>query len=264
MKSLLGMLKESNLWILFFSCLPALIYGLIVYFNTPFKSVKLKSSLIYFSVGLLSVLFVFIIHWIFPHWSDVLHKDVLGWPSNIGMFLLCFVQIALLEELCKFGSFQLTQWARNGKTQKDHPVGTMFYCMMTSTGFAVIENFKYGLNYGDEALFIRAFTAIVLHMLVGLFAGYWFGRTKLDIHINTKSILNVLLKRYTWTKRVIYYFFGIIAAIIVHGTYNYHLIMSDKPKLTALTLVFLSANLLIAFFMTKDLIRRSKNCSVNP
>lgn len=254
------MLQENNFWLLVLAILPALFYGFIVYINTPFDSIKMRPSVIYTVIGLLSIMFIWVLHWMFPAWGNILDLDWYGYPTILGYFIYAMVQVGFAEELSKATAFYITEYSRNGNVSKDHPIGTMFYCMMTSMGFAVLENFHYAINYGEDVLMLRAVTAIVLHMVCGLIMGYWTALGR----FNTKgpwSVLNVWLKHHPKTKKAVYSIAGVVCASIIHGLYDFNLFVEHEYQIPILIATILGG-VGTAYLLAKNLIKRTSHLKI--
>lgn len=202
---MLRQLLENNLLSFLFTFLPALVYAVIVYMSFKKDTISWKSSFLYFMMGAMSGIAVMTLQWIFPN----LHNELFG-PDRfvLSYFIMCFIQIALIEEGMKMFFFGLTNSYR---TMLPKPGGIMFYCMSVSAGFAVQENLMYVMRYGDDVLLPRAFSAIILHMLTGIMMGYFI----------TLGIYN--------KKKILYSLIGLIVATIYHGLYDFDIFIRVSP-----------------------------------
>src|ERR1022692_3132602 len=138
------MFESNNIYYFLIALIPALVYSFMIYLSSRYKSISLKRGISYLILGGLSVTFVNIVHFIFPMW--------LSWniSSQSALFAVLFkviIQVALLEEMCKYLSFRSIKSLRHRMDLKrDKPVATMFYACMVSVGFAVIENIYYAVE----------------------------------------------------------------------------------------------------------------------
>lgn len=200
------MLDENRLLPFIFTFLPALVYACIVYLSAPYKSINFRFSQLYFMLGLVSAMVTSWVLWIFPHWQD----PMLTQNIFVSQFVLAFIQIALLEEGVKYLMFRVSERYR---IKKCHPGGLMFYCMSVSAGFAVLENMMYLQIYGNDVLVVRAFSAIILHMLTGLMMGYFITIGKM----RSTSV---------WG-RLKFGMLGLLTATFYHGIYDYNIFLSQ-------------------------------------
>lgn len=219
---------DNNLLSFVFTFLPALIYALIVYFSFPKNCISLRSTFLYFLMGILSGWATSAFLWIFPNWQYPMFGS-----HGINMLVLSFVQIGLLEEGMKFGFYKLTEAYRK---KRPHPAAIIFYCMSVSAGFAVMENLAYVIRYGSEVLWVRSTSAIVLHMITGIMMGYIISLGMYARKIKLYEILAVLV------------------ASFFHGLYDFNIFISVTPWGTAsedgINIWYvLSSGLLCAFLM---------------
>jgi RsiW-degrading membrane proteinase PrsW (M82 family) len=141
------------------------------------------------------------------------------------IFMMAFLQVAFIEELCKFASLKLSDYGR-GKRKKDidSHYSIMFYCAIVSASFAIMESLNYAQRtmageFGlfitpKEVLFVRSFTSVILHMVCGLFMGYFIA----------------LSKGKNFYMKTLYSLIGIIAATIAHGIYDFMLMLVKDQK----------------------------------
>jgi RsiW-degrading membrane proteinase PrsW (M82 family) len=232
--------------VIIFSLLPAIVYAFIIYLSTPYRAVSFVTGLSYWSVGFLSVLFVYGFHHLAPSLSKTM------FPPPVGLFFLAFVQIALVEEVSKYLSFRILNISRK---ENDTSVAVMFYAMMTAAGFAVIENYFYAESYGKAVLFYRSFSSVLLHMICGLFMGYFIARGRENTDVQHYTVFEIFLKRKPRWRKTIYTTLGILAAVATHGIFDY-LIILDPKKAEDKILIMIIAGLWVSFLIGRSL---SKN-----
>lgn len=238
------MLENNNLIPFFFSFLPALFYALLIFMSAPFKSIRMKVAFFYFLMGILSAVMVDAVHYIFPNWRTALADEAV-----LGAWLYATVQVAMLEEGTKLFMFKIGDDYR--KRLLDAPVATMFYCMSVSMGFAVLENLSYLQLYGKDVLFIRAFTAIVMHMITGLMMGYMIAKGQMP----GDTIVSSLPARW---KSVIFAGFGFVLAAFYHGIYDFNIYLEQFPGNPSYPLYcVIIPGALIAYAMFRDLTWKS-------
>jgi len=197
-------MPENNILLFILAFLPSLLYAIVIYFSYPKKTINLKLALLHFLMGALSTSGVMIFHWIFPTWGEISNYAI----SFAGaIFLRAFVEVAVLEETLKLFFYNLTEIYRRKIAQ---PLSTMFYAMCISSGFAVVENIHYVSNMGETAGWLRATTAIVVHMVLGLMLGYF-------VSMGTR-----------FKKKWLFRISGLLFVIIYHGIYDYNIMIAHK------------------------------------
>lgn len=232
------LLKGHNIWFFIFSTLPAIIYAFIIYISAKkINKLSLKNSIYYIVMGLISIQVVTYIQFIFPHIQDYIQSDgftlhisskgieITRIPTLLAIMFFAFIQVGMLEELSKLSALRIGHFVRNKKQmRKDTPYSIMFYSVMISVGFAVFENITYvmsaqyrGASGSDIQMMLlaRSINSVILHMLCGLFMGYFIA---LGRGFSSKW------KYYGFT------LIGLIVASAVHGYYDYNLMIPYDEK----------------------------------
>ena len=208
--------------------LPPVLYVLIIYWTSPFKSINLKTAVRYLIGGVISISFHKIITVGFPY-----EPQFLFIKPGIDYW---FLEVAPREEIAKFLAF-LGIWYVSKKGEDNHPIGNMFYCGMVGLGFAMIENISYLQKYGHETLIIRQVTSTLSHMIFGLLAGYWFALGQIRSAKFSRSIFNMFTNRYPRFKTFIYSIMGVSCGILYHGLWNYSLMASENAAYSIMILM---------------------------
>ena len=179
--------------ILFFTFLPALIVVLFFYFAQKFKNLKffilkafILGILICFPAGYINS---FIIE-TFTNNNEINNALLYGFFAG-----------GLTEEILKFLAL-LFYLPTQKKLEK---FDVVIFALFISLGFAVYENFGYVFGSSDnsfEIAFLRAFTAVPMHIFNGILMGYFF-----EFYILTKD------------KKFLGY--SILLPILLHGSYNF-------------------------------------------
>tara|TARA_Y100000389_G_C17454290_1_gene516994 strand:+ start:1674 stop:2396 length:723 start_codon:yes stop_codon:yes gene_type:complete len=208
--------------------LPPVLYVLIIYWTSPFKSINLKTAVRYLIGGVISISFHKIITVGFPYEPQFLFMK----PGMDFWFL----EVAPKEEIAKFLAF-LGIWYISKKDEDNHPIGNMFYCGMVGLGFAMIENISYLQKYGHETLIIRQVTSTLSHMIFGMLAGYWFALGQIRSAKFSRSIFNMFTNRYPRFKTFIYSVMGVSCGILYHGLWNYNLMASSSAAYSIMILM---------------------------
>ena len=240
---------DANFYVFLFSLLPGLVYSFIVFLNTPYDSIRLNKSIIYLFAGFLSSFLVITFHKIFPDWKELVFLNY-HVPTLLTVFFQAFIQIALVEETAKFLSF----FAIDKNSEKESPIATMFNFMMVGTGFAIVENAMYGLNYGGEILLVRSLTSLVVHMTLGIIIGYFIAIGKQDTEISDKTNFHIFLKMNPKWKRILYSITGLLIAIFFHGIYDFNLSFRHTNQ-EIYSLLILGVSIYISWKMGRDLLR---------
>ncbi len=269
------MFQDNNFWLLLFCVMPAIIYSLIIYHKAPTGIVRKAPMWSYIFIGLLSIQILHTIHFLFPHIHQ--YVELQNTPHNLGdgmiitteeptlwaIFVFAFFQVAFFEELSKWFAFRVGNAIR-GDTRAgiDSPFAVMFYSVMIAVGFAVFENMHYvgRALWGDlrgvnpaEMLISRSLNSVVVHMLCGLFMGYFIA-----IGRGCKNIF----------KHAGYTILGLITATVFHGYYDFNLMKGgttdDYINILGLDLhiqnnILIGAGLLIAYIMGSHLTKISYN-----
>lgn len=240
------MFEQNNIMAFLMAVLPVLLYSLMVYYLIPPTYVGNRRMRMYLFAGLLSPTIVYFLHFIFPLFNN---SEIYFTFEEI--VFCAFVQIALIEETSKFLMFSWVSSQRRNENQ-DLPIATAYYAMMSSAGFALIENVQYLMSFGNEILFIRCITAIVMHMICGLTMGYFIAKSKMMPTPDNSNMLNP--KR---IKRYLCIAFGILVATAIHGFYDLNLMVPSNSYPEITIIIILGLGLTLGYFMAKELISYS-------
>lgn len=164
-----------------------------------------------------------------------------------------FTQIAFLEEISKLSIFLIIEFYRRRTFNvKDNPIATMFYMAMVSLGFAVVENLQYGLIYGTDVLYWRAITAVLGHMLFGLFMGYWIAIGRMGSKFEDMSLFDIIINKRKGLRNILFTIIGLLSATILHGVYNLQLQFNGQEGVTVIY-ILLIFSILGAYWCFKNL-----------
>lgn len=145
--------------------------------------------------------------------SSILHIDKIMLDSDIfNTYVYSFFCIALIEELSKFiFSFLFV----NRNPNFNYLFDGIVYFSCVALGFALVENILYSYNGDIYSVLVRAFTAIPAHTFFGISSGYYYAlyrRGKIRGEKNTVILLIL----------------SIIVPIILHGFYDFLLLMENR------------------------------------
>ena len=248
---------QNNVLSLLMAIVPVFLYSFLVYFIIPEGHVSQRRARRYLITGFTAPMLVYALHYMFP----ILHVQIDS-LSPVKVFGCdAFLQTGLVEEICKFITFWWV-FSQRRSAIHDLPIATIYYCMMASAGFALVENISYLMHYGNEVLFSRAISAIVLHMICGIVMGYYIQKGFSKITMTEKySLVEILKMKFHKWKHIIT---GIIMATTIHGVYDFNLSLPLNLYSDIFLYVILFFGLFIGKFMIYESIRisgelRSKN-----
>ena len=230
--------------------LPILVYIILVYMTMPYKSINLMKTSLYFAYGLISIGLVFIFYMLFPNWINI--DYVFGMQREIFEFKRAFYRVAALEEITKFISFYILYLVTKNKGSL---FSTMFYSGCVALGFAFLENITYVEMYGHEVLTIRAVTAVPLHMMCGMFMGYFIALGRANKQLVNHSIANILLNHFPKLKKLVFIMIGLFVAIFLHGLYDFNLFYYDAASSHAIMLTHLAISAILTFICGANLLK---------
>ncbi len=238
------------------SFIPAVIYSFIIYISLPYKTIKLKTGLTYLIGGFFSVGLLLYFFQIFPVWTNLSDYIVDKYKDPLYyLHIENFIQIGLIEELSKLGTFFLIEWYIRKKSDGEaHPLATMFYVGMVSLGFAVIENISYGINSVTplDTIMWRSITAVIGHMVFGMFMGYWISLGRVGARLKNRSIVDIIILKNDKLRRRVFILIGLILAAILHGLYDLHISITGIAGITTLYML-LMISVLGVFWCFKNL-----------
>jgi len=221
---------------------PPLIYVLVIYLTSPYKSISITKSLKYFIGGILSIPILTIINLLLPYGDDYFGSE----------FTFYFFEVGPHEEIAKFISYFII-YKMLGRDEEEHPIGTMFYMGMIGLGFAMIENVSYFYRFGEFVLITRTFTSTLAHMLFGMFTGYWISLSKVKINkYNNRSVFDIFMASNPKIRGFVYSFIGLLCGVGYHGLWNYSLSTSGKAS-GSIMILMLFIGLLGAKFASNNL-----------
>lgn len=149
---------------------------------------------------------------VFQEWSGAL--DILKGKSALLTLLSSFGVVAPSEEIIKCSVVLLAAFPRRFF---DEPVDGIVYAVLAAMGFATVENIIYAAHFGLQTTIVRAFTAVPAHFVFAIVQGYYIGLAK----FNPANRLRLILK-------------GLIAAIFMHGIYDFLILQELSEWLSVL------------------------------
>ena len=241
--------------ILGLSVLPALIYVVLIYLSSPVRSINIKTALRFFFIGFISILLcIYLKKLFFPNGYQSILIGATRGMQEMFFFNKAFFEVAILEEGSKLLAFLIGYSFLKKKNEEFHPIGLMFYCSMVSLGFAVLENFEYGLYYGKSVLLTRTFTAVIIHLTLGLMMGYAIAHSKIKTTRFVKTPIDLIL-RHSDQKMAYYAIFGWIVATFFHGLYDLNLFLKHDSDFVIMIMI-IGICIATSYWMYTDLVRK--------
>ncbi len=214
-----------NIFLTILAILPGLIIIYLIYrFDKYEKEATLPLS-ICFGLG---IAIAFPALWI-EQWYDSMGIDEHGgfWT----LIVLCFISIALTEELVKFIALIAYPFQ---KKFFNEPLDGIIYTVMIGMGFATIENIFYSLRFDTGTILVRAFTAVPAHAVFAIMMGYFAG-----------------LAKFNKKKKILFLFYSLGLAVIVHGVYDFFILQKYYDWLMLFATITLVTSGIFAYRLIK-------------
>lgn len=241
----------SSFFYLLVAFIPVLLYIFVIWSTTPWKSISLGTAFQYLFTGLISIGIILTVFRIFPGCQ----KPLFGYNPSFSLLFLCYIQVALLEEVCKLAAFSIGDRIRKDERGYDSPIGVMFYCGISALGFAFLENVSYAMQYGGEVIIFRSVVSMMVHFLCGLIMGYWVSVSRLPFKLENRSMFEVMCGRRPLFKKISYYTIGIFCAVSLHGLYDFNIFTGGSDSVGY---IIIFGGIISAYLAAKNLIERSK------
>lgn len=243
------------LYISLLSIVMPITYLAILYLKLPTKSFRLDTALTYVVFGTLSVPLLLTFFKIFPNWNSMSnHILMISDDNDLYLHIKYYVEVGFIEEFSKLILFILvTNFRKNNFNNiSDEPIAIMVYCGMISLGFGIVENTLYSMNYENPINILgwRGFTALIGHLLFGLYMGYFISKGRSSTYKDNE--LTIFLNKYKTIKKYVYIIIGLIVSVILHGLYNLHLISNEPNGISGVYVIFVSL-IIGLILMVKDL-----------
>ncbi|MDD6255294.1 MAG: PrsW family intramembrane metalloprotease [Eubacteriales bacterium] len=140
-------------------------------------------------------------------------------PHYMSQFIQYFIVVAISEECCKYLVMRLLTWR---SPEFNYTFDGVVYAVTVSLGFALVENVMYAQLFGMRTALLRAFTAIVLHAVCGVFMGCYYGsarQSSANRNGNAESMMNAR---------------SILIPVLIHGFYDF----TASQSSTVFTVIF--------------------------
>lgn len=141
----------------------------------------------------------------------------------IFRLLFYFIIVGGAEELVKYMAMRIPTW-RN--PEFNYVFDGVVYGVTSALGFAALENVLYVLDSGLLTAGVRAWTAIPLHCIAGIFMGHFYGIAKAADLWNERRIRDRMLRR------------SVVFPMIIHGAYDF-IATSESEVMAGLFFVYI-------------------------
>ena len=211
---------------------PGAAIGLYIYFKDKYEREPVGLVVKSFFLGVISTVITLLIslpiNWVIPIEEKSLSEQA------VHAFLL----VALIEE---FSKFIFVRWVLYPNKNFNEPFDGIVYAVSVGLGFAGLENILYVMNSdnGIATGIMRMFTAVPAHASFAVLMGYFMGIAKCE---KGKA-------HYVW--------YGLGAATLFHGAYDYFWFISYVPGLWMGAI----GSLLIGIFISRKAIRMHQEAS---
>ncbi len=211
---------------------PGAAIGLYVYFKDKYEREPVGLVVMSFFLGVASTVVTLVLSWPIGRIMPIDEKNLS--EQAIHAFLL----VALVEE---FSKFIFIRWVLYPNKNFNEPYDGIVYAVSVGLGFAGLENVLYvmGSANGIATGVLRMFTAVPAHATFAVLMGYFMGIAKFE---RTKA-------HYVW--------YGLGAATIFHGAYDYFWFIAYLPGLWTGAV----ASLAIGVFLSRKAIRMHQQAS---
>jgi RsiW-degrading membrane proteinase PrsW (M82 family) len=227
---------DNMMLMLFFTVLPVILLLVFVY-NKDRAKEPLVLLLQLFGLGMISCIPVLFASDFFRIIFPFMNKRLVDY-NFFETILYAFVEVALLEEICKW----IMLYAKGYNHQEfDEVYDIIVYAVFVSLGFALVENIAYVFLKGTlrTALF-RAVSSVPGHACDAVFMGYFLSLAKQASYKDDKK----LEKKYI--------VLSIIVPAILHGIYDFCL-MSGYEVFVLIFIIFITCLYIISFRKIKEL-----------
>ncbi len=222
----------NSLLLLALALSPGAALGLYIYFKDKYEREPIGLVVTSFFLGVASTVITLILSWPISRIIPIDEKNIS--EQAIHAFLL----VALIEE---FSKFIFVRWLLYANKNFNEPFDGFVYAVSVGLGFASLENILYvmGSANGIATGVLRMFTAVPAHATFAVLMGYFMGLAKCE---KGKA-------HYVW--------YGLGAATLFHGAYDYFWFISYLPGLWTGAIFSLA----IGVFLSRKAIRLHQQAS---
>lgn len=189
------------MYLLAIAIAPVIVIVSYFYYKDKFEKEPLLMLFYAFVGGALSIIPAIVLEWTWKHYGFN------GQGNNLNLAFYAYIVVGLSEEFCKF----LFVKRIINRPYVNEPYDAIIYSVMVSMGFAFVENLLYVYQSGAGVGLLRAFTAVPAHATFAVVMGYYLGRGKFNSDFSSNA------------------FIGLSCAVLLHGSYDYFLMINNIP-----------------------------------
>jgi protease PrsW len=200
---------------------PGAAIGLFIWLKDQYDREPLKHMFISFMLGVLCAIPAVIMSIVLGMLIPVDYQNI------VSVAIYALIVVAFAEE---FAKFLILRFYAYRQKEFNEPFDGIVYGAIISLGFAGIENILYVMDGGLQVGILRMFTAVPAHASFGIIMGYYFGLA--------------------WQHREqarAYKLKGLLAAIVLHGLYNFFLMQQSYPAFWFMSFVGLAISIRLCF-----------------
>jgi RsiW-degrading membrane proteinase PrsW (M82 family) len=182
--------------------------------------------------------------------KNLLDYEKLYISPSISSIIYWFLIIALSEEFFKYLVIRMKVI---NSPHLDEPLDIMLYMTVAALGFAAVENVLYLVSAIGQPFdttlaiyLVRFIGAVFLHTLCSAVVGY-------SLAISFCEIKN----------KYLFATIGIIAAVVLHGAFDYSMITLSKPANIAVPIVIILVLALLVYYGFERLKKMKSICKIN-
>ena len=165
--------------------------------------------------------------------SSIFYRDTVTFKTLENIMV-----VGLAEEFVKYFVLKKCSWK---SPAFDYTFDGVVYAVVTSLGFATIENIMYVTDLGVSTGIARAVTSIPGHAAFGVFMGYYYGLAKYAEARNDKDAMKSNLRKALWIPVLIHGFYDLCISLeswvflIVFAAFFVSMVVFAIKKIKALS-----------------------------
>ena len=172
------------------------------------------------------------------------------WANLRVAFYEAFIVAGVVEEVGKWLVVRSTIYT---SPYFDEPLAGLVYASAAALGFASIENLGYMMRFGAGVIVVRSFFSTLAHVIFSSLWGYALGWSRLGSSAGRSRLVRALPLAA-----------GLVAAIALHGAFDFFL-MAYGSKGTTISALLFSGGALVFLFLLRRAARTSPHrASVAP
>ncbi len=234
------------------SLIPPLFLLWKVYQSDKIEKEPPKLLLIIFVLGMLSAFLAGILETIGGSiLVRIFPEEFAKTPAGSTVFNLIFFLIVVggSEELVKFLAMRIPTWRNRAF---NYVFDGVVYGVTAALGFAALENVLYVFDSGLTTAGIRAWTAIPLHCIAGIFMGHYYGIAKAAERWSDSRERNPSLRGRAKNR---FLRLSILVPMVIHGLYDF-IATGENMLFLALFFVYI---IILDIFAINSLKQYSRN-----